>query len=120
MFALCIGAFLLVEGIWGFFSPVVFGVLTTNTTHAVIHVILGAIGVWVGRGGGNARVYCTFLGVLLLVVGIAYFLPITGLLVQKIFNVNTAVAIVNLAVGGAALTARGMERSALRAEARTI
>ena len=34
-YAIIIGLFLLVEGIWGLFSPVVFGVLTTNMTHAI-------------------------------------------------------------------------------------
>jgi hypothetical protein len=36
---------LLFEGIWGEFSDVVFGVLTTNRIHATIHILLGIVGI---------------------------------------------------------------------------
>ncbi|MEO5903736.1 MAG: hypothetical protein ABIQ55_06990, partial [Gemmatimonadaceae bacterium] len=68
-FAMVIGAFLLVEGIWGMFSPVVFGVLSTNWLHAGIHIVLGLVGIWTGMKGGS-RGFLTFLGVLLVAVGV--------------------------------------------------
>lgn len=101
-FAILVGAFLLVEGLWGFFSPVVFGVLTTNTLHAVIHVALGVIGVWVGLKSG-ARNYCLYLGVLLVAVGALWFVPGVGSIITSLLNVNAAVAYLNLAVGAVAL-----------------
>lgn len=101
-FAILVGAFLLVEGIWGFFSPVVFGVLTTNTLHAVIHVALGVIGLWVGLRS-DARKYCLFLGVLLVAVGALWFVPGVGAIITSLLNVNVAVAYLNLAVGAVAL-----------------
>ncbi len=48
VFALLVGAFLLIEGVWGLTSPVVFGVLTTNTLHAIIHIVLGIVGIAAG------------------------------------------------------------------------
>ena len=93
-----IGAFLLVEGIWGLFSPVVFGVLTTNIVHASIHIVLGAVGLWTGLKGGS-RGFCMFLGVLLIAVGILRFIPVVGDLLVSILNVNPAVAYFNIAVG---------------------
>lgn len=93
-----VGAFLLIEGVWGLFSPVVFGVLTTNLTHAVIHIVLGIVGIWAGLKG-RARGFLLFLGVLLLAVGILWFVPGIRELIVSILNVNQAVAMVNIAVG---------------------
>lgn len=101
-FALVLGAFLLIEGIWGLFSPVVFGVLSTNLLHACIHVALGAIGLFLGMKG-NARGYCLSVGGLLLVVGVLYFIPGVSDLIVSILAVNRPVAILNIVVGIVAL-----------------
>jgi hypothetical protein len=102
VFALVVGAFLLVEGIWGLSSPVVFGVLTTNLLHAVIHIVLGLIGIWVGLKAG-ARKFCLFLGVLLVAVGALWFVPGIGSMITSLLNVNAAVAYLNLGIGALAL-----------------
>lgn len=99
---MAIGAFLLVEGIWGMTSDVVFGVLTTNRLHALIHILLGLIGLatgWMARGRG----FCIFLGILLLAVGLLRFVPGAGDLMISILNVNPAVAFLNIVVGAVAL-----------------
>ena len=101
-FSLAVGSFLLIEGIWGLFSPVVFGVLTTNMLHAVIHIVLGMVGIWTGLKGGS-RKFCLFLGGLLLAVGVLRFVPVVGDLLVTILNVNHAVAYVNIVVGIVAL-----------------
>lgn len=98
VWATILGLFLLVEGIWGLFSPVVFGVLTTNWLHACIHILLGIIGLASGlRGGG--RGFCTFVGWLLLVVGALWFVPVAGAFVTSLLNVNVYVAGFNIVVG---------------------
>ncbi len=89
IFALLIGAFLLIEGFWGLTSDVVFGVLTTNRTHAIIHIVLGG--------------FCIFLGALLLAVGALRFVPGAADLIVQLLNVNPAVAVLNIAVGAVAL-----------------
>jgi len=101
-FAILVGAFLLIEGIWGLTSEVVFGVLTTNVTHAIIHIVLGIIGIVLGWKR-NARGFCIFLGALLLAVGVLRFVPGAGELIVQILNVNTAVAWLNIVVGAVAL-----------------
>lgn len=98
IFAIIIGVFLLVEGIWGETSDVVFGVLTTNRIHATIHILLGIIGIYTGLKGG-AKGFLTFLGILLVAVGILFFVPGVGGLIVSILNVNQAVAIFNIIVG---------------------
>ncbi len=101
-FAILVGAFLLIEGIWGLTSEVVFGVLTTNVTHAIIHIVLGIIGIVLGWKR-RARGFCIFLGALLLAVGVLRFVPGAGELTVQILNVNTAVAWLNIVVGAVAL-----------------
>lgn len=109
IFAIIIGVFLLVEGILGLSRNVVFGVLTTNMNHAVIHILLGVTGLWLGYRN-TARSYCIFLGILLLVVGIMRFVPGPGSFLVIILNVNPAVAYLNMAVGVLALITSALSR----------
>ena len=83
---------------WGMFSPLVFGVLTTNVLHAFIHLVLGFTGIYTGLRN-HARKFCLYVGILLLVVGILFFVPTAGDLVIKLLNVNDAVAYVNIIIG---------------------
>lgn len=102
IFAIAIGLFLVIEGFLGLKSDVVFGVLTTNFTHAIIHIVLGLVGLYLGWIG-RARPYCIFVGVLLLAVGLPRFVPSASDLIVHILNVNIAVAWVNIVVGFLAL-----------------
>jgi uncharacterized membrane protein len=97
-FAMLIGVFLIVEGVWGLFSETVFGILTTNTLHAIIHIVLGIVGLYLSNKG-RARGYCIFLGILLLAVGILRFVPGPDEIVIDLLNVNEAVAYLNIAAG---------------------
>lgn len=101
-FALIVGIFLLMEGVWGLLSPLVFGILTTNLPHAVIQIALGFAGVWVAMKPG-ARGYSLLVGWLLLAVGVLRFIPSADELVVDLLNVNPAVAILNIVVGVAGL-----------------
>lgn len=104
-----LSSFLLIEGVWGLFSPAVFGSLTTNTTHAVIHIVLGVIGL-LTLASGNPRPYCILVGTLLLTVGAFYFLPGIGDMIFRLLNMNQTVAILNIVVGLLSLIAAGRER----------
>lgn len=97
-FATLLGLFLIVEGVWGLFSPVVFGVLSTNWLHAVIHIVLGILGILAGRGRAT-RGYLIGVGVLLVVVGVLWFVPGISALIVSLLNVNFYVACFNIAVG---------------------
>jgi len=101
-FAATLSAFLLIEGIWGLFSPVVFGVLTTNLLHALIHVALGIIGIW-SVLTDRSRAYLVGVGALLLVVGALWFVPSLTDPLTRIFNLNRAVAYLNIVLGVLAL-----------------
>jgi hypothetical protein len=101
-FAMLLAVFLLIEGCWGFFSPIVFWVLSTNMVHAVIHVVLGIVGVFAARSSA-ARGYLIGVGGLLLVVGILRFVPGVSDIIVSVLNVNFAVAYFNIAVGAISL-----------------
>jgi uncharacterized membrane protein HdeD (DUF308 family) len=97
-FATLLGLFLIVEGVWGLFSPVVFGVLSTNWLHAGIHIVLGILGILAGRGRAT-RGYLIGVGGLLVVVGVLWFVPGISTLIVSLLNVNFYVACFNIAVG---------------------
>ncbi len=109
-----LGLFFVVDGVWGLFSPVTFGLFTTNLTHSVIHLALGVAGLWLGSRAqsrahrlqgdtATARGYVVAVGVLLAVVGVARFVPGLADVVVQVLNVNTAVAVLNITLGAVSL-----------------
>ena len=98
IFAVILGLFLVIEGFWGMFNPIVFGIFSTNLLHATIHLLLGVTGIYLGTRN-KARNFSLYVGVLLFVVGILYFVPGADTLVIQLLNVNNAVAFLNIIVG---------------------
>jgi hypothetical protein len=99
---LLISAFLLLEGIWGLFSPVVYWILTTNRAHAIVHLVLG-VGGLVARWKGAIKGYFGFLGSLLLVVAVIWFVPAWREVPRSLLNINWQVATLNVVIGIVAL-----------------
>lgn len=100
-FAILAGSFYLADGIWGLFSPITFGMLSTNLLHTVIHIVMGVTGIYAARTTG-ARLWCMGVGLIVIPVGVLYFVPgISGLLVS-LFNLNRAVAVMNIVLGAIA------------------
>jgi ABC-type enterochelin transport system permease subunit len=95
--ALLVGAFLVVEGVWGLFSPEVFGVLTINHTRAIIHLLLG-LGAWWASSRGVVS-YLTFLGLVISAVALLWAMPATRGLVFEILAVNRPGAVLDGVVG---------------------
>jgi hypothetical protein len=107
--AILLGIFLLVEGLWGLKSPVVFGVLSDNWLHAIIEIVLGIIGIGTGVRGGSRR-FCHFVGWLLLIVGVLYWVPVAREIVISLLNVNVYVAGLNIIIGIITLTIARVSR----------
>ena len=101
--------FFLTEGIWGMFSNVVFGILSTNRFHAGIHILLAIWGLYCSLHS-STKLYSLLVGGLLMVVGILRFLPPTGDLVFELLSVNAPVAYLNILIGFVYLLL-GMDRS---------
>lgn len=100
--ATTLGVLLAFMGVWGLYSHTVLGVFTTNTLHAFVHIALGVAGVALGLAS-KSRAYCVGVGALLLGVGVLRFIPGVSSLVVAAFNVNVPVALLNIALGAAAL-----------------
>ena len=100
--ALVLGIFYLIAGVWGFFSPVTFGVLSTNWLHSIIHVAFGIGGLVASRGTGT-RPYLMIVGWIVLVAGALRFVPGVSALVVSLFNINYPVAVLNIVIGVIAL-----------------
>jgi hypothetical protein len=95
---LSISAFLLAEGIWGLFRPVVFGIFHMNRAHAIVHIVLGLGGLIAWRTGW-VKSYFGFLGSLLVMGSVLWFLPATRGLPTDLLNVNLSVALLNFVLG---------------------
>ena len=104
MFAILVGILLLLQGIWNLIDPPFLGIFTSNPLHAIIHVVLGIIGIWTGLRSG-AYTFLIFLGILLLTVGLFFFVENARGLLIDLFNVNEAVAWLNIGIGALSLLA---------------
>jgi hypothetical protein len=100
-FTTAIATWLLVEGVWGLFSPQVFGVLSTNRLHAMIHLALAFWGLKAAFVGG-AKTFLWVIGAILAAVGAIYFIP-GGQSLTDLLAVNEPVAVLNLVLGFASL-----------------
>lgn len=101
-YALLLGIFLLSEGIWGLFSTTVFRFMTTNLNHAIIHIVLGAVGIVLSITH-KAYGYLIATGLVLAAAGALYMIPATTHLMVRWLNMNEVVAVFNVVAGGIAL-----------------
>lgn len=100
--ATLLGSWMLLEGVWGLFNPLVLGFITTNRLRAGIHLLLGLIGLWTAFTHG-ARKFLWAFGLIVLAVGVLYFIPV-GRHVTDLLAVNLAAAIIDLVIGLSALS----------------
>jgi hypothetical protein len=117
VFALVIGATLVVAGIVGFFynasfgtgdgteRDAVLGVLDVNGWHNVVHILTGALGLLVAASYGGARVYAIGLGAVYLLVALLGFLAGDGDEILNLIPVNTEDNVLHLLIGFAGVGA---------------
>src|SRR3954447_5918179 len=115
VYALLFGAVLTIAGIIGFFysahfgSPGktsdVFGILTVNGWHNIVHVLTGVIGLAVLGSYAASRSYAIGLGVVYILVAIWGFIIGSGEAILSIVPVNTADNFLHLLIGIAGIAA---------------
>src|SRR5436190_18411702 len=114
LYALVVGATLVVAGIIGFFynstftsnksvHDDVFGILAVNGWHNVVHIVTGALGLL--ALGYAARLYAGGLGIVYIAVAIWGFIIGSGDSILSIVQVNTEDNILHLLIGAAGLGA---------------
>jgi hypothetical protein len=100
VFTIVLSLYFLLTGIQGFFSRAAWWIFTTNVTHALIEVLLGAVGlVWAARGPQRAS-YLIIVGLILVAAGALRLLPATESFLVGLLNINDTLAIANLVIGG--------------------
>jgi Domain of unknown function (DUF4383) len=111
VFALAIGATLVVAGIAGFFynasfgsgdgteRDAVLGILDVNGWHNVVHVLTGAVGLAVAGAYDGSRVYALGFGAIYLVVTVLGFVAGNGDEIFNLIPVNTEVNVLHLLIG---------------------
>jgi Domain of unknown function (DUF4383) len=113
LYATVVGAVLTIAGIIGFFysssfgSPGnvddVFGILSVNGWHNVVHLATGLLGL--AAAGYFARTYALALGLVYLVVAIWGFIIGSGDAILSIVPVNTEDNVLHLLIGLAGIAA---------------
>ena len=116
LFALVMGATLVVAGIIGFFYESkftddesvrdgIFGVLDVNGWHNVVHIMSGVVGLAVAGSYANARLYALGFGAVYIVVAILGFVAGDGDSIFKLIPVNTEDNILHSLIGVAGIGA---------------
>jgi Domain of unknown function (DUF4383) len=111
VFALVIGATLVVAGIAGFFYNASFGtgdgterdallgILDVNGWHNLVHVLSGAIGLALAGAYDGSRAYALGFGAIYLVVALLGFLAGNGDEIFNLIPVNTEDNLLHLLIG---------------------
>lgn len=126
LYATVVGAVLVIAGIIGFFysasfgSPGevddVFGILSVNAWHNIVHILTGAIGLLVA--GYAARQYALWLGIVYLIVAVWGFIIGSGDSILGFIPINTADNFLHLILGAlGVLAAMATPRTAARRDA---
>ena len=116
LYALVVGATLVVAGIIGFFynstftsntsvHDDVFGILSVNGWHNVVHIATGVLGLSAAATYASSRGYALGLGVVYIAVAIWGFVIGSGDSILSIVPVNTPDNVLHLLIGIAGLAA---------------
>ena len=97
-YAMVIGAVLVLLGLVGFVNAPVLGIFGVNIAQNILHLVGGALILWLASKG-SSKPTNMWTGVVALVVGILWFVPgVSGLLAQ-IFAINAEISYLHIAVG---------------------
>jgi hypothetical protein len=117
VYALVIGAALVLGGIGGFFYDASFGsgdetgrdallgILEVNGWHNVVHIASGALGLAVAASYGAARGYAIGFGLVYLLIALAGFIAGDGDEILNLIPVNTEDNFFHLLIGATGLVA---------------
>ena len=94
-----IGAVLVLLGLVGFVNHPILGIFGVNVAQDVLHLVGGALILWLASKG-SAKPTNMWVGIVALVVGILWFAEgLDGGLLASIFAINAAISYLHIAVG---------------------
>ena len=97
-YAMVIGAVLVLLGLVGFVNAPVLGIFGVNVAQNVLHLVGGALILWLAMKG-SAKPTNMWTGIVALVVGVLWFVPGADSLLASIFAINAAISYLHVAVG---------------------
>ena len=129
LYATVFGAVLVVAGIIGFFynstftdnpriHDDVFGILSVNGWHNVVHIATGLLGLAMMRAA--AREYALGLGLVYIAVAVWGFIIGSGDSILSIIPINTADNVLHLVIGVVGLAAAAATQTGHAMETRTV
>jgi Domain of unknown function (DUF4383) len=101
--ATLLGVVFIVVGVVGFFSPSLLGA-HLNTAHNVVHLVSGAISLYIGMKGSlsGARQFCIIFGLVYGLLGVVGYFAGTGpdhMLDLKVLMLGTKDHFIHIAIG---------------------
>ena len=100
-YAMVIGAVLVLLGLVGFVNKPILGLFGVNAAQNVLHLVGGALGLWLATKG-SGKAFNMWTGIIALVVGVLWFIPAiggAGGLLDSIFAINANISYLHVAVG---------------------
>ena len=96
-YAMIIGVVLVLLGLVGFVNHPILGYFGVNTAQNILHLVGGALIIWLSMN--SAKAVNMWVGIVALVVGILWFVPVVGDLLTTIFAINNYISYLHVAVG---------------------
>ena len=97
-YAMVIGVVLVLLGLVGFVQAPVLGLFGVNTAQDLLHLVGGALILWLAYKGA-AKATNMWVGIIALVVGVLWFVPGANGLLVSIFAINDYISYLHIAVG---------------------
>lgn len=97
-YATVVGVVLLLVGLLGFVQNPILGLFGVNMLQNVLHLVGGALGLWLGMKG-NAKTFNMWFGIVALVVGVLGFVPGVAGLLTSLLNINTEISVLHIVLG---------------------
>ena len=93
-----IGVVLLLVGLIGFVNNPILGLFGVNALQNILHLVGGALGVWLGMKG-TVKAFNMWFGVIALVVGVLGFIPGIADFLTSLLNINAQISVLHVVLG---------------------
>ena len=97
-YAMVIGGVLAAVGLLGFFNNPILGLFIVNVAHNLVHLVSGALGLWLANSG-KGQMFNQWFGIVYTVIAVLGFIPITAGLLENLLAVTMTDTVLHAALG---------------------